>query len=870
MSDNDDDDHNHDNNNNGVSINNVYDPERNERINRIMQANRDSAYDVFKDDQVTDFVLRMAEKNQKMADNANVNASTQNYIHGGNNNNSNKMYNNGDELEFDDDDDDDELNESSHNNSMKQRHRELQQRVQNSRRQHRSPDDYPPGEAYAGDEVGEETEIPSFDPKDDSVFSYGRFCCVMIAIFILLIAASILILLFVVLLDKEGSSNHDVILPLAPTNLVDLCAPERLGYMQGELSCRDPCMKAACCWEQGPNGETPACYHLHPRECAAYDSCTNLLTTGSDPRPFDDSSSTGSGTSSVPRAPDSVARCDPMVVDSVDDLLACEEACNFGTCCWKTGARVCAADPNCLDYKPCEILNIGSSSTPGNSNNNFPTSAPVAIPEAPDDLKEVCTGASFSEKCQDYCLEATCCWKMAVSTFTGKDGGAVTESVLGECSSRSECTAYKPCQTLNWVSSSTSSSAATTHNVPDAPGNLADLCNAGTGEVNEYEQCVETCHSAACCWKTSITSYSGANGETITETIAGTCSFLEKCSGYEPCKILAGATSVLVEGTSTVAPASSIPKPPSNLDQICTEQSMDTCRALCNEAICCWKLAANTHTDDQGELVTEAVRGSCAAHEECVAYDPCSELPEASNSGHTLVGDAPDSLDTICNPPADQMDSIETCVEFCNEATCCWKTAKTSYKDANNRTVTTTVTGTCSHKPECEPYRACSTLEEDATSPSTLVTSPAPAPTGGISAPTQIGGSAELSESMIYGACFNHVDQPNVEKTMCEVVCEPGSCCYQPDQDCAAGFDCIKYEPCQKLAQEVDGTDAERTAVESACQNIADLADCVELCSDVTCCFTQDLQKACDVTRPGTECSDFIACEVLYENGNSN
>ena len=257
----------------------------------------------------------------------------------------------------------------------------------------------------------------------------------------------------------------------------------------------------------------------------------------------------------------------------------------------------------------------------------------ISIPSAPGNLEQVCTQSSTLQDCQEFCQEATCCWKMAVSTFTGKDGGTITESVLGECSNRSECAAYKPCQSLNWGSTPQSSGAATTHTVPKAPSNLAEVCNPAAGEVDAYENCVEICHTAACCWKTSTTSYTGTLGEIITETVQGTCSFKEECSGYESCQALPGATTSIAEGTTTVAPASSIPQPTANLEQICTEQSVDSCREVCNEALCCWKMATTTHTGAQGETISEAIRGSCSAHAECEAYSPCLNLPEASTSG---------------------------------------------------------------------------------------------------------------------------------------------------------------------------------------------------------------------------------------------
>ena len=827
----DEDEENKYNDDNGISTEEIFDPERSERINRMMEASQKSTFDVLQDDQVTDFVLRMAEKNQRDEEIMNR----------------------------------DDLEESYNSNSMSQRRRQLHQEQQ----QHRSPDEYPPGEAYAGDEIGEEGDIPSYDPKDESVLSYGRLCCVACGLVIVMIATSVIILLFVVLLDDEEHSKNKsafdgMILPVAPSNLKEVCALDNLSGMQGEIDCRDPCMKAACCWEQQSDGRDPACWESHPLECAPYESCVHLLQAGSGSRPQE-----ARPTSTVPRAPDGVASCDPNTIDNVDEVLACEDACSYGTCCWKTGASLCVTDPNCLAYSPCLILNTGGAA--GSGSTAVATTPPVAIPDAPGNLVEVCGQSTTQQDCREICHTATCCWKMAVSTFTGKDGGTITESVLGECATRSECAAYKPCQSLNWSSEDpgdSESGPATTHVVPKAPSNLAEVCDPTAGEVDAYEICKETCHAAACCWKTSTTTYTGTQGEQISETMQGACSFNEECGGYESCKTLPGGSTNVADGTTTVAPAYAIPQPPDNLLQICTEQSVETCREVCNQALCCWKMATVTHTDANGDTVTEAIRGSCSAYEECLPYKACLDLPEATTSGANTIADAPADLETICNPPADQMDSIQACAESCHEATCCWKTATITYEDANNETLTSSVPGSCSHKAECAPYKPCSALEEDVLSPSNPAVSSTTAPvstpaTTPASSPT--GGNIDYTESMIYDACFNHVNQPNQEKTLCEITCEAGACCYEPGQTCEDGFECTKYEPCNKLIEDADASNTQPTAVEVACQNTEDLADCVSLCSEVTCCFTQNLAKSCDVVAPGTICSEYTACEVIYE-----
>jgi len=292
------------------------DPQRQSRIQSMMEANDSSAFSILEDDQVTDFVLRMAQKNQDKAD------GIAPAPHDPNN------YTIGDDFSSDDSEDDegaphDDLDASFTSDS---RRKKLQQDMRK-----RSPDDYPPGEAYQGDEEQGGVDIPSFDPKDDDMLTYGRLCCVACALVIGMIAVSIIILVFVLILDGDESSQKSreyegMVLPVAPGNLRDLCAANNLNSMQGVLDCRDPCMKAACCWEMSEAGGDPVCWESHALECAPYESCVNLLHAGSDPRP-------DRPTSTIPHAPDGLSSCDPAKIGSVDQILLCEDACMKGEVC---------------------------------------------------------------------------------------------------------------------------------------------------------------------------------------------------------------------------------------------------------------------------------------------------------------------------------------------------------------------------------------------------------------------------------------------------------------------------------------------------------------------------------------------------------
>ena len=527
-------------------------------------------------------------------------------------------------------------------------------------------------------------------------------------------------------------------------------------------------------------------------------------------------------------------------------------------------------DPNCADYKACEILNVGTSGSTAPA----PAPTPAPIPEAPDNLAQVCAQNATIQSCREYCHAATCCWKMAVSTYTAADGGSVTESVLGSCSHRDECVAYRPCRDLPEAVSHTSQSD---DSIPKAPSNLGEICDPAAGNIDAYELCSETCHAASCCWKAATTTYMRED-QTVTELLQGACSYKEDCIPYEPCKSLpdAATSATTIAGlVSTQMPAASIQEPPDDLTALCQQPSeVETCRKVCNEAICCWKTAVTNYEGDKGEIITEAVQGSCSHEEKCDAYKPCTALPEASLSSSNEVTAAAEDLAATCDIPATADASmLEGCVESCHQATCCWKTATTSYKGPNGETITESVQGTCAHLPECSNYKPCSVLEKDVFSPhspaldTTSAPAPAPATTAPAPASSPTTANGDYTEAMIYDACYNHVDQPNAVKTMCEIVCEAGACCYTFGDTCSDGFGCTKYEPCNKLASNTNIADSAPTAVEVACGNKDDLADCVALCSQVTCCYTTDLAKSCDVVNPGTVCTEYTPCEVLYGGG---
>ncbi|CAB9514969.1 expressed unknown protein [Seminavis robusta] len=933
--------------NNGAPL---YDanPERQERIRQMVAASSQS--NVMQDDQVTDFVLRMAEKNQKMMDQQPQQPQQKSPPPPRHTISDSSEDSNGSDLD------------ASYNNHRINQHSERMNKNKQKQR-HNTPDEYPPGEAFED----EAAEIPSYDPKEDDAISYSRLCCVACALVIGMIATSVLILVFVVIADGEDSThkahhggNFDgMVLPFAPSNLKELCQLTNLKTFQGVLDCREPCMRAACCWEKGERGQQPVCWESHPLECAPYESCVNLLQAGTEQRP---DGTGGRPTSTVPRAPDGVSACRPETINSVDQVLLCENACRVGECCWKTGSgsqQKCHTDPNCDDYKPCQVLNQGGSAAgSGTGTSVVSTSSAENIPAAPINLSEVCSQQSV-QACESACAKASCCWKLATNSYEGPLGETITESVLGSCAHETVCDGYKPCKDMpadaqasssaTGSTSAASTSAGSNTNfqnvaIPTAPSNLAATCTASlegscatqcykapccwqlqthafTGPLGEivtesvlgacshreecagYEPCkalpkksqpggtpaptaapanvaeqqtnleavcgaslegvcTDTCNQAQCCWKMATSTYTGPLGETMTESVQGTCAHLAECKAYEPCKQLPEA---LASHVHEIVPA------PMDLASTCAAAQDGVCRNTCNQATCCWKLAITTMEGPHGSTITESVLGSCShSHSlECAGYEPCKKLPEATHpppettpTAHLNIPAAPDNLTDTCDRPTLSNLDIHLCREYCNAATCCWKKETHTFEGSSGETITESQQGSCAHQIECEAYRPCSVLDSDVYSPHSPAVDPTPAPAPVEAPPTSrppFSSTTEYTEEVIFDVCYNHEGTK-----LCEQVCDPGSCCYKADEDCAndGSIDCGKYEPCKVLNQ-ANGNGVQ-SEVEKACSDLSDLAPCVQQCSKGTCCFTTDFGKTCDVAAPTIACSEYTPCEVLY------
>jgi hypothetical protein len=760
-----------------------YDPERNQRIQQMMIA---SSMDTLRhDDGVTDFLIHMQKKNAKMMQEAQQIQQQQQEQQP-----VSMQRPSGHSSEEEDDDDfswghpTDELEASFQGTNKRKTLRE------------NSPDEYPPGEAYAGDEIGTEEEIPSYDPKEEDLLPYGRLCCIALCLVFLMITTSILILMFVVVVDgEERERNHDngIVIPTAPKNLKHFCDPSALTNQDAKAQCKDACRKAACCWETGERGdEKPACWTDNPLECAPYEVCVNLISNNNDgqaPHP----------SSTIPPAPAGVTSCDPNSIDSVDEVLLCEDACSYAPCCWKDSVESCKTDLACEGYQPCDILNTGGSSSESSSGGTPPKETIEPIPDAPDNLADLCNPPADEmdviESCVAYCDMARCCWKSETTTVTQADGSTLTESVTGKCASQPGCEAYAPCRTLDANPSTpapaapnnggtTTTSSTKDNNFPSPPASLETDC--APENTSGLATCYAACSKATCCWRTETVTTTMADGTQMTESIGGTCADKPACQAYLPCFALEtsnGITGGSDSTTTTSGAPDSIPQAPSDLESQCYYQGSE-CRASCAKAECCWKSSTTTTQQQDGTTLTESIVGTCSSLAVCAGYAPCLGLED------DLFGPA--------NP---------------------------------------------TQKP----------------SVGTETTAPGPDTTN-----TENNDGSLYTAEMIFDACENHIDQPNQEKTLCEVVCETGTCCYQQGQTCTDGdFDCSKYAPCEVLNGV--NTDSGPSKVELACTNEDDLSSCVAICAEGTCCFTTDIAKSCDVTNPGVICSAFTPCEILYQ-----
>ena len=573
----------------------------------------------------------------------------------------------------------------------------------------------------------------------------------------------------------------------------------------------------------------------------------------------------------VPPPQDLADKCNNQNVLTEKGFYECEQLCEAADCCNypSTLALSCLAgnDDQCLKYhEHCIVLQLDQEALVN------PPKPPSNLPEAPREIKSKCNIESLRtvpgfEGCVNDCMQAECCWKKGDDTIqpcTSLDvceGYApcltmdVTDHVDANIENEIEqkcadvqlttevgrnqcifacshaaccfdpgatcphedghfCTQYEACHKIYDSNGQViQEGSASANDIPLAPQFLATACEQSSLEtLPGWEMCFGACSEAECCWKGDKT-----------------CSEDSWCKGYESCVNIINKDS---PGDS--ANPESIPAPPEYLPAACSDGSLDTsagfemCQNACMKAECCWKVT------------------SCSARSECTTYsEHCSNLVshldateiENVNGGGAFIPEAPSDLGQTCDPSNIlASEGFKSCQGVCQHSECCWKTGASDSCVAN--------TG-------CQAWAAC-TIMNGSTEPP--VTTFPPQPESSTTSPQ----TEDYTLEQVFDACLNHDNNVGSDhKSLCQIVCQAGNCCYDDDNVCESGTDCKVFDPCQVLHSQ------RTTDVEKACDG-SDLAECVGICADATCCFTNDIEKICDITSPNIICKQYKACEILY------
>ncbi|CAB9507734.1 expressed unknown protein [Seminavis robusta] len=199
-----------------------------------------------------------------------------------------------------------------------------------------------------------------------------------------------------------------------------------------------------------------------------------------------------------------------------------------------------------------------------------------------------------------------------------------------------------------------------------------------------------------------------------------------------------------------------------------------------------------------------------------------TNLTVSANSSN-VTGDnvaplPPPDLPEICSAASlTTTDGFQLCQDACRKMECCWKLFVAS----------------CVSEPVCQGYTPCSNLVSRGINP-------------------------------VEYACDYEYDPAD-----CVSKCAQATCCFATDIEAFCEPDtivCSYYATCEILYRNANAYT--NTAAEEACfSNLQqDLAPCVEVCAEAICCFTTDASKACDVTNPTLDCSEYFACGFLFFN----
>ena len=575
----------------------------------------------------------------------------------------------------------------------------------------------------------------------------------------------------------------------------------------------------------------------------------------------------------VPPPLDLGDKCSNKNVLSEKGFYQCEQVCEAADCCNypTTLALSCLAghDDECFQYhQHCNVLKLDEESLVE------PPKPPTDIPEAPQEIKNKCNIESLRtvpgfEGCVNDCMRAECCWKKDGSVHpcteldicqgyspcltmdvTDHVDYSIEKEIQQKCSDvqlttevgRNQCifacshaaccfdpdaqcphedghfcTQYEPCNKIYDANGEViQGGSANANDIPLAPEFLSTACEVSSLKtLPGFEMCQGACSEAECCWK-------GSNS----------CSGDSGCEGYESCVNLDGQ-----ENLGDMSTSETIPEAPEYLAAACSEGSLDTsagfemCQDACMKAECCWKVS------------------SCSARSECSSYsEHCSNLVAhldgndsgSSSGGGVFIPMAPNDLDQTCDPSKVLTSTgFQACEFVCQKSECCWKTGATDSCVANSA---------------CQAWSAC-TIMNGSTEPPQTESSTTPPQTGGSTSASE---SQDYTLEQVFDACLNHDNNVGSNhKSLCQIVCQAGNCCFDEGKVCASGTDCKIFDPCQVLHSQ------KTSDVEKACDG-SDLSECVGICSDATCCFTNDIAKICDITSPDIICRQYKACEVLY------
>ncbi|CAB9499991.1 expressed unknown protein [Seminavis robusta] len=312
-----------------------------------------------------------------------------------------------------------------------------------------------------------------------------------------------------------------------------------------------------------------------------------------------------------------------------------------------------------------------------------------------------------------------------------------------------------------------------------------------------------------------------------------------------------------------------------------------TCHEVCHSAACCWDSALTEPAD------------RCWTHPNCGPYvEACEslmmardqQLPEIAAQQKQVIPESPDDLSQICDAVAikTKLSALLACQQACLPAEVCWNEAMVDRRDDSQATTCSGYEAPCSILSIAIPESTTNLLQQLQKLQATAAATPTlpeaadsepvetVPPASEITLPFNQSIPSSYSPETIRDACFNHDNSVNIhegQKTLCQQACQAGSCCFY--EDYAVSHDspmcpsylpdnfCAKYTPCESIFAHArhSGT---KQKVREVCTNLHDLSQCVSVCAEATCCFTNDPWEVCAVTNPDVVCSDYHTCEVLY------